>query len=162
MNLMRSLLALGDGALVWEEGFLLGILNFSVGHYFYISSVRTDKLLGDNLVFSLSLGLVLYGASAAIYLHFLKVRLKLMLKMPHLTRALGWLGRSRPRCWRPSLHPLAHNNRLEVRGGGTLDHVCRGRLLHGQRLHHRYQHVLRSGPSSSGKTNSLNSDIKMF
>jgi len=67
--------ALGDGALVWEEGFLLGMLNFSVGHYFYIRSVRTDKLLGDNLVFSLSLALVLYGASAAIYLHFLQAGL---------------------------------------------------------------------------------------
>ena len=77
MNLMRSLLALGDGALVWKEGFLLGILNFSVGHYFYIRSVRTDKLLGDSAVLSLSLALVLYGASAVIYLDFLQVRTQL-------------------------------------------------------------------------------------
>ena len=56
------------------------MFNFSVGHYFYIRSVRTDKVLGDSLVFSLSLALILYGASTAIYFYFLKVRVQLASK----------------------------------------------------------------------------------
>ena len=64
----------------------------------------------------------------------------------------GWSGWSSPLCWCPSLHPLAHLHSLEVRGGERVDHVRRSRLLHGQRLHHRYQHVLRTSASSSGNS----------
>ena len=58
--------------MVWSEGFLLGMFNFAVGHYFYIKSVKTNKILGDNVVLSLTLALVLYGASTAIYVSLLK------------------------------------------------------------------------------------------
>ena len=57
---------------MWEEGFLLGMVNFAVGHYFYIKSVKTRGLLGDNVVFSLTLAIILYGASGGIYFFYLK------------------------------------------------------------------------------------------
>ena len=41
---MSTLIAVGDAALVWPQGFLIGMLAFAVGHYFYIRSVRLRKL----------------------------------------------------------------------------------------------------------------------
>ena len=47
------------------------MFNFSVAHYYYIKSVRSQTFLGDNLVLSVGLAILLYGASCAIYVTLL-------------------------------------------------------------------------------------------
>ena len=65
--------ALGDAALVWPEGFLLGMASFAVGHYFYIRSTGTGgQLLGPRPATSAALALAVYGAAAAIYLTLIR------------------------------------------------------------------------------------------
>ena len=83
-------LALGDAALVWPWGFLIGIVNFAVAHYFYIRSVPTAKLLGDHPAVSVLIGLVLYSLAGIIWYNLLR---------PGLTDPLLAVGVPVYVCW---------------------------------------------------------------
>ena len=64
---------MGDAALVWPEGFLVGMASFAVGHYFYIRSTGTGgQLLGPRPATSAALAVAVYGAAAAIYLALIR------------------------------------------------------------------------------------------
>eukprot|EP00092_Neocalanus_flemingeri_P012292 GFUD01013250.1.p1 GENE.GFUD01013250.1~~GFUD01013250.1.p1 ORF type:complete len:223 (+),score=48.55 GFUD01013250.1:138-806(+) len=59
--------AIGDAALVWPWGFLGGIVNFAIAHYFYIRSVPTVHFLGKRPLLSVTIGLALYSAGLLIW-----------------------------------------------------------------------------------------------
>ena len=69
---MPFVVALGDAALVWPWGFLGGIVNFAIGHFFYIRSVPTRSFLGNLPRISIFLGIILYGLALLIWHRFLR------------------------------------------------------------------------------------------
>ena len=66
--------AIGDAALVWPQGFLIGMLSFAIGHFYYISSIKSSSksFLGESPKYSLILGFLLYGSALLIFNNFLQ------------------------------------------------------------------------------------------
>ena len=88
LNLYYS--ALGDAALVWPWGFLVGIINFAVAHFFYIRSVPTANFLGKRPALNVFIGVVLYSLALATWYMFL---------MPGLTDPVLAVGVPVYVCW---------------------------------------------------------------
>ena len=64
--------AIGDAALVWPWGFLGGIINFAIAHYFYIRSVPTVHFLGKRPSLSVIIGLILYSTVLIVWYFLLR------------------------------------------------------------------------------------------
>jgi len=78
-NIARGLLAsaAGDAALVWDSLFIVGILAFAVGHFFYIKALGyKGGLLGRDSVRSVGLGTILYGLALLIWYTMLRTGLQ--------------------------------------------------------------------------------------
>merc|ERR1739838_474403 len=63
---------IGDAALVWPWGFLGGIINFAIAHYFYICSVPTVHFLGRRPSLSVIIGLTLYSTVLIVWYFLLR------------------------------------------------------------------------------------------
>ena len=64
--------AIGDAALIWPSGFLVGMVNFAIAHYFYIQSVPTANFLGKRPSLSVVLGLALYSSVLLVWYSLLR------------------------------------------------------------------------------------------
>eukprot|EP00088_Acartia_fossae_P068271 TRINITY_DN8623_c0_g1_i1.p1 TRINITY_DN8623_c0_g1~~TRINITY_DN8623_c0_g1_i1.p1 ORF type:complete len:238 (+),score=40.58 TRINITY_DN8623_c0_g1_i1:40-753(+) len=79
-NLGYGLLAsvVGDAALVWDSLFLVGMVAFATGHFFYIRALqlKTRSFFGSSIFYSIGLGVVLYGLAALIWHMLLRTGLQ--------------------------------------------------------------------------------------
>jgi len=67
--------AVGDAALVYPSGFLLGMAGFAIAHLFYILSLPPTTLLGRRPAFGFFSAATLLALAAAIWHHFLRAGL---------------------------------------------------------------------------------------